>query len=114
MSKSKISVIALALLAATPVFATEKRIKLKHEGNSYYVPVLINKKIWLDFLIDTGAGEVTIPADVGLTLARSGSIADSDFGAEKTYALANGSTTKAKQLRFSSLQRMFPPSIMDS
>ena len=34
------------------------------EGGTYVVPVLINDAITLDFVVDSGAADVSIPADV--------------------------------------------------
>jgi len=45
----------------------------------YQIPVKINEVITLGFVLDTGAAEVNIPADVALTLYRAGTIQDSDF-----------------------------------
>lgn len=43
-------------------------IPLKKQGGVYRVPVKINGVITLDFVLDSGASEVNIPADVFLTL----------------------------------------------
>jgi hypothetical protein len=45
----------------------------------------------LNFVLDTGASEVNIPADVALTLYRAGTIRDTDFLPGRTYRLADGS-----------------------
>jgi predicted aspartyl protease len=50
-------------------------------------------KITLDFTIDSGAADVTIPADVFSTLVRTGSIKESDITGKQTYVLADGSTS---------------------
>jgi clan AA aspartic protease (TIGR02281 family) len=81
-----------------------KRIPLRLVGNNYTVPVLINGRIWLDFMIDTGASDVTIPADVAMTLTRAGTIAKEDIGNEQTYGLANGEKVKNTQFRIHSIQ----------
>ena len=39
-------------------------IQMKKEGGTYVVPVLINNAITLDFTVDSGAADVTIPEDV--------------------------------------------------
>jgi hypothetical protein len=45
------------------------------------VPVLINDAITLDFVVDSGAADVSIPADVVSTLIRTKTIGPSDFRA---------------------------------
>ena len=49
---------------------------MRIEGGVYVVPVLINNAITLDFIVDSGAADVSIPADVVMTLMRTGTIKD--------------------------------------
>ena len=81
-----------------------KRIPLRLSGNNYVVPVLINRRIWLDFVIDTGASDVSIPADVGMTLIRTETITEKDIVGEQSYGLADGRTVKDTRFRIHSLQ----------
>jgi aspartyl protease family protein len=83
---------------------TGKRIPLRLSGNSYIVPVLINGRIWLDFMIDTGASDVSITTDVATTLMRAGTITNEDIGGEQNYRTADGGTVKGTQFRIHSLQ----------
>jgi predicted aspartyl protease len=78
-------------------------IPVKAQGGTYVVPVLINKAITLNFVIDSGASDVSIPADVVLTLVRSGTVLRSDFIGTKTYRLADGSTVPSTTFRIRSL-----------
>ena len=39
------------------------------EGGTFVVPVRINDQITLKFVIDSGASDVSVPADVVMTLA---------------------------------------------
>ena len=68
------------------------------------VPVLINNAITLDFVVDSGATDVSIPADVVLTLIRTRTLGDTAFIGERTYRLADGSTTTSKTFRLQSLR----------
>ena len=63
------------------------------------MPVLINNVLTLNFVIDSGAADVSIPADVVLTLIRTGTIRDADFLGRKTYRLADGSTIPSDTFR---------------
>ncbi len=49
------------------------------EGGTFVVPVRINDQITLKFVIDSGASDVSVPADVVMTLLRTGTITDDDF-----------------------------------
>ena len=51
----------------------------------------INETITLPFVLDTGATDLVIPADVALTLIRAGALRSADFIGKKPYYLANGS-----------------------
>jgi hypothetical protein len=46
-------------------------VPMQIEGGTYVVPVLINGAITLDFVVDSGAADVSIPADVVSTLMRT-------------------------------------------
>jgi hypothetical protein len=65
----KIILVAL-LLVCGAVQAVS--ISLLREHGTFVVPVLINDKITLNFTIDSGASDVSIPADVLSTLTRAG------------------------------------------
>jgi predicted aspartyl protease len=58
----------------------------------------------LDFIIDSGASDVSIPADVVSTLWRTGTLSDADFTGSKTYVLADGSTIPSATFRIRSLR----------
>jgi predicted aspartyl protease len=74
-----------------------EEISLKNDGGVYVVPVRINRAITLDFIVDSGASDVLIPADVAMTLARTGTIAKGDFIGEQQYRLGDGSTLKSER-----------------
>jgi clan AA aspartic protease (TIGR02281 family) len=79
-------------------------MSMKSEAGTYVVPVLINNAITLDFLVDSGASDVSIPADVVTTLMRTGTLKQSDFLDQKTYRLADGSTVPSQTFRIRSLK----------
>jgi hypothetical protein len=66
-------------------------VSLERRGDTYLLPVRINQTITLPFVLDTGATELGIPADVALTLIRAGALTSDDFIGKRRYALANGS-----------------------
>ena len=80
-----------------PTKVSEERIPLKVDGGVFTAPVNVNGVITLDFIIDSGAAEVSIPADVVMTLLRAGTIAKEDFLQGQTYVLADGSSVKGER-----------------
>lgn len=77
---------------------------MTQQGGTFVVPVLINSKIELSFVVDSGAADVSIPADVVRTMIRSGTLTEKDFGAKKTYVLADGSRVESRTFRIRSLK----------
>jgi clan AA aspartic protease (TIGR02281 family) len=79
-------------------------IPLQLDRGTFTIPVLINDKITLDFILDSGAADVTIPSDVVGTLRRTGTLSNADFLGTKTYVLADGSKMSAQTFRIKSLK----------
>lgn len=99
MTRNKIFQVALFILAV--LFcnsANGSEILLKREGGIYTLPVRINRVITLDFILDSGASEVCIPADVIMTLFRAHTIEESDFLPGKSFSLADGSVVRSQRL----------------
>ncbi len=81
-----------------------EEVRLVKESGVYHLPVRINDTIELKFVVDTGAADVLIPADVIITLARTGTITDSDFIGKGSYRTADGTITQNAKLNLRSLQ----------
>ena len=79
-------------------------VQMVRNGGTYAVPVLINNAITLDFVLDSGASDVSIPSDVFGTLVRAGTITKEDIIGSDTYALADGSRKKLTTFRIRSLK----------
>jgi predicted aspartyl protease len=79
-------------------------ISLRQQGGTLMVPVLLNNALTLDFIIDSGAADVSVPIDVVMTLYRTGTVRDTDFLGSKTYQLADGSTVPSTTFRIRSLK----------
>jgi predicted aspartyl protease len=71
---------------ADSVSAAAVRVPLVGEGGALVVPVLINGAIKLNFTVDSGAPEVSIPADVFSTLLRTATVAKADITGSATNA----------------------------
>jgi predicted aspartyl protease len=78
-------------------------VAMRMSGGTFVVPVQINGQITLNFTVDSGASDVTIPADVVSTLMRTGTLTSEDFLGSKTYTLADGSTIPSQTFRIRSL-----------
>ena len=83
---------------------SQELVAMEQEGGVYVVPVRLNGAITLNAVVDSGASDVSIPADVVLTLMRAKTISDEDFLGEQTYALADGSRAPSSRFRIRSLK----------
>jgi hypothetical protein len=69
-------------------------VPVKKNGGIFVVPVEINGALTLEFGVDSGAADVSIPLDVFSTLKRTGTLRDSDIIGRSTYVLADGSKSR--------------------
>jgi hypothetical protein len=102
MASCKLTLLISALAFSASIGAIE--VPLVKEGGVYTVPVRINDVLTLDFIIDSGAAEVQVPADVALTLLRTKTISQDDFLPGETYRLADGSKTKSSRFNIKELR----------
>jgi predicted aspartyl protease len=79
-------------------------VSMETSGGVYAVPVRVNQALTLRFIVDSGASDVAIPADVALTLVRTETIKESDFIGSQRYRLGDGSTVKSDRLVLRELQ----------
>ena len=86
------------------VISGQTIVPMVPEGGTFLVPVRINDQITLNFVIDSGASDVSVPADVVMTLLRTGTITNSDFLGTQEYRMANGKTVPSQQFVIRSLK----------
>jgi clan AA aspartic protease (TIGR02281 family) len=79
-------------------------IAMENVGGVYLVPIRINDTITLDAIVDSGASDVSMPADVVLTLMRTKTISSEDFMGTQTYTLADGSKVPSQRFQIKSLK----------
>ncbi|MEJ2379468.1 MAG: retropepsin-like aspartic protease [Pseudolabrys sp.] len=79
-------------------------VPLKMERGTFVVPVELNSAVKLDFTVDSGASDVTVPSDVFSTLKRTGTIKQSDILPSQTYILADGSKSRSIRFKIRSLK----------
>jgi clan AA aspartic protease (TIGR02281 family) len=91
-------------MTASAGLVSAERITLQQDNGTLLVPVVINGQLTLSFTIDSGASDVTIPADVFSTLLRTGSVLKTDFVDTQRYKLADGSIANSQRVRLRSLR----------
>jgi hypothetical protein len=84
--------------------ARSESVPLIHAHGTLQVPVVINGKLSLYFTIDSGATDVSIPANVFSTLTRDGTVSRQDFLDKRMYKLADGSGEISQRFRIRSLR----------
>src|SRR3984885_8472356 len=84
--------------------AHSESVPLIHAHGTLQVPVVINDKITLDFTIDSGATDVSIPATVFSALTRNGTVSAQDLLDKRIYKLADGSGELSQRFRVRSLR----------
>ncbi len=105
MSRDKVvqKILSLTLLLACGM-AHADSIPLIRDHGTLGVPVVINDKITLNFTIDSGASDVSIPADVFSTLTRAGTVSESEYVDKQVYELADGTKHTSQRFRIRSLR----------
>lgn len=81
-----------------------REIQMVRTGGTYGVPVQINDTVALNFILDSGASDVSIPFDVFSTLVRAGTIGRDDIIGTQAYLLADGSKKTAVTFNIRSLR----------
>jgi clan AA aspartic protease (TIGR02281 family) len=97
-----IAYITFSLLFAQSAIA--ESVLLENQGGVYVLPVRINDTITLKFTLDTGASDVTIPADVASTLFRAGALSAGDVLGKADYVLADGSKERDTKILLRKIQ----------
>jgi len=100
----KLSSAALLAMLLSCGAAYSESIPLIHAHGALQVPVVVNGKISLNFIIDSGATDVSIPATVFSTLTRNGTVSPQDFLDKRLYKLADGSGEISQRFRIRSLR----------
>jgi gag-polyprotein putative aspartyl protease len=82
----------------------ETRIPLENLGGTMVAPVVINNAIKLNFFVDSGASEVSIPADVFSTLLRTNTLTQTDITGFRNYKNADGEVFRSNTFVIRSLK----------
>jgi clan AA aspartic protease (TIGR02281 family) len=79
-------------------------VPLQRVGGVLTVPVKLNGAIAANFVLDSGASDVSIPEPLANALRKAGKLADSDILGSEPHMLANGSIVAAKTFTLRSIQ----------
>jgi predicted aspartyl protease len=102
--KVTFALLGMVLAAADQTARSAEAIALNRDHGTFVVPVVVNDTLTLRFTLDSGAADVSIPADVVSTLVRTGTIQDGDFIGNQQYQLADGSVQRERRFRIRSLR----------
>jgi clan AA aspartic protease (TIGR02281 family) len=84
--------------------ARAESVPLRPEHGAFVLPVVMNGRITRNFMIDSGASDVTISAEVLAALRNAGTVATTDYLDSQVYQLADGSKTRTQRVRIRSLR----------
>ncbi|HEX4183757.1 MAG TPA: retropepsin-like aspartic protease [Caulobacteraceae bacterium] len=79
-------------------------IALKEKGGTYLAPALVNGSIVLDFHVDSGSSDVSLPRGLFISLVRAGTIQESDFIGARLFQMADGRNVPSETFRIRTLQ----------
>ena len=84
--------------------ALETRIPLVKMSGGLIAPVVINSTLKLNFVVDSGASDVSIPADVFSSLVRANTVTQADITGVRNYKNADGEVYQSKTFVIRSLK----------
>jgi clan AA aspartic protease (TIGR02281 family) len=82
----------------------EERVLLAGKNGILVAPVILNNAIKLNFFVDSGATDVSIPADLFASMRRSGAIAATDITGSRQFVNADGESSKSTTFILRSLK----------
>jgi clan AA aspartic protease (TIGR02281 family) len=82
----------------------ETRIPLLKMSGGLIAPVVINNALKLNFIVDSGASDVSIPADVFSSLVRANTVTQADITGNRNYKNADGEIFQSKTFVIRSLK----------
>ena len=94
---------AVAMLLCCSAASAES-VPLMYAHGTLQVPAVINGRVSLNFTIDSGATDVSIPASLFSTLSRNGIVSRQDLLDKRMYKLADGSGEISQRFRIRSLR----------
>ncbi len=100
--------VVASVAPTAPMVATapsgQSEIGVKKRGGTFSVPVEVNNIMTLDFTIDSGAADVSVPNKIVAQLMKSGALQRSDFKGSQDYRLADGSIVTSRTFHLRQLK----------
>ncbi len=94
----------LGAQAVVQTAAASGEVALERRGGTFLVPALLNESVSLDFYLDSGAADVSVPVATFEALKRAGTIRPEDIIGTENYLMANGASNKATLFTIRSLK----------
>src|SRR6516225_4895254 len=79
-------------------------VPVEPANGAFVVPAVINGVLTEKFIIDSGAADVSIPANIAAQLKQSGTMKGTDLLGSKTYMMADGTKVPSDIYRLASLR----------
>ena len=87
-----------------PTAATPNEIPLEKKAGVLILPVMVNDGLPVDFVLDSGASDISMPAEMVEELVRSQGLTAADFTGQLVYQLADGTKVPSQTFRIRSLK----------
>jgi clan AA aspartic protease (TIGR02281 family) len=79
-------------------------VRMEAHNGAFVIPVVLNNVLTAKFIVDSGAADVSIPADIAARLKELGTLSDADLLGRKIYMMADGSQVPSNIYRIASLR----------
>lgn len=99
-----LAVLAFAMAGIAPVARAQEFALTRVSGGVYALPVRLNGALSLDFVLDTGAAEVSISERVVAELIRLGALAPGDILIERNFTDASGRSARRRRILLRSVR----------
>ena len=94
-----IAIIFASMFLLLPGLDAQTTIKMKRDGGVFTIPCKVNG-LALDFMLDTGASDVSISLTEALFMLRHGYLSEKDFVGVEKYSLADGTALEGDSVIF--------------
>ncbi|HWY60728.1 MAG TPA: retropepsin-like aspartic protease [Rhizomicrobium sp.] len=99
-----VALTAVPAVAASVAHPAAQTVRMEPFNGAFVIPVVLNNVLTENFIIDSGAADVSIPAEVAFRLKQLGALTGADFLGSKTYMMADGSKVPSEIYRIASLR----------
>jgi clan AA aspartic protease (TIGR02281 family) len=96
--------LALTVVSAAAAETAPHMVPMEPHNGAFVIPVVLNNVLTKKFIVDSGAADVSIPADVFSDLKNSGTLTGADLLGSKKYMMADGSIIPSEIYRVASLK----------